>query len=239
MACGRRPVAPPGYHVARSFDVRVGSDSAYHIDLVEDDRLTAETRRLVVATYGENPCESMPEKIDPSVCKALAERPLRPAVVRLLTPGGQERARLTLERATADLSRLALTTRGDSATAVSVDLSAGVGSYSGPVTRFVDVDRGRLTWTVALSTDAPARELDLPTTLKTAWTVVRDGAQPEILMVSCRPDFDHPTPVQEDARFVITYTRFFRTDGAWHRVDRRVPGFWENEGPFPARTLFP
>ena len=58
-------------------------------------------------------------------------------------------------------------------------------------------------------------------------------------MVACRPDLEHATAPGGDARFVVTYTRFELAGGRWHRRDRRVAGFWENDGDFPARSLFP
>lgn len=228
-----------GYHERRSFDAHTTSANS-RVELLEDDRLTATTRPVVETAYaqGERPCETRVPRTT-QFCTAIARLALRPAMVRLVSGTGKEIGRLTLERATADMSRLAVS-RHDSVLAVSVDLSADFGSYSGPVVRFLNVGAGRLAWAQIVD-DATGRvsELDLPTTLKTAWRSVPDADRPEILLVACRPDLDQPTTNGGDAAFVITYSRLYVVSGQWHRADRRVAGIWENDGEFPARASFP
>jgi hypothetical protein len=236
--CGAQPATPvPGYQVHRTLDIH---ETNSRIELLEDDRLTSATRPLVDSAYarGERPCDTSAPATS-ALCSEVGRAPLRPAIVRLISATGKELDRLPLERATANLARLAVT-RHDSVLAVTVDLSADAGSYSGPVMRFLDVDGTRLRWTQVFD-DATGRfsELDLPTTLKTAWRIDAAGERPEILLVACRPDLDHPAANDGSASFVVTYSRFYLVRGKWHKVDRRVAGFWENEGEFPARNSFP
>lgn len=162
---------------------------------------------------------------------------LRPAIVRLVDRSGAERGRLTLERPAAELKRIAISKR-DSATEVNVDLSADAGSYSGPLVRFLSMDNGHIAWTQVVDSAGHHADLALPTTLKTAWQFASSGGRPEILLVSCRPDFSRPAS-DTAAAFVTTYSRLYMLGGVWHRVDRQVRGIWENDGDFPERSLFP
>jgi hypothetical protein len=236
--CGAQAATPvAGYQVHRTLEIHKTNS---RIELLEDVRLTSATRPLVDSAYarGERPCDTSAAATK-ALCLEVGGVPLRPAIVQLVSATGKELGRLPLERATANLARLAVTRR-DSVIAVTVDLSADAGSYSGPVVRFLDADGTRLRWTRVFD-DATGRfsELDLPTTLKTAWRIDAAGERPEILLVACLPDLDHPAANDGNAPFVITYSRFYLVRGQWHKVDRRVPGFWENEGEFPARSLFP
>jgi hypothetical protein len=231
--------APVGYRVQQSIAVQRGAGNA-RVELLEDARLTAAARPAIVDAYtrGEPPCTThVPETTE--LCAAPQRHPVRMAAVRLVGPTGNELSRLTLERATAELSRLAVSRR-DSVIAVRVDLSADAGSYSGPIVRFLDVSGPLLAWTQVLS-DSTGRSSDLvlPTTLKTGWRADNTSDDPKIFLVACRPDFDRPSSTDRDVAFAITYSRLYRTNGQWHRVDRRVPGFWESDGPFPAGSLFP
>jgi hypothetical protein len=235
-ACGAQSAAPvQGYQVHRTLDTHNA-----RVELLEDARLTSATRPLIDSAYarGEHPCD-ISSPATSTLCAEIGHTPLRPAIVRLISATGKELGRLPLERATANLARLAITRR-DSVVAVTVDLSADAGSYSGPLVRFLDADGTRLRWTQVFD-DATGRfsELDLPTTLKTAWRIDAAGERAEILLVACRPDLDHPAANDGSAPFVVTYSRFYMVRGQWHKVDRRVAGFWENEGEFPARSLFP
>ncbi|MEP6495804.1 MAG: hypothetical protein ABJF01_24185 [bacterium] len=215
-----------------------GASPGLRVEILEDARITPALRPLIEAAYGEAPCAADNSQRPPELCAELAQRPLEPAIVRLIDSRNRELGRLPLERATAEVLRVPVS-RADSLLGVQVDLSAGIGSYSGPLVRFVNTRGGRLAW-MSIVNDVTGRssDLSLPTTLKTAWRANLDAPHPELLLVACRPDLE-TMDAGGEARFVVTYSRLDLRDDGWHRTDRRAPGCWENEGAFPPRSLFP
>jgi hypothetical protein len=148
----------------------------------------------------------------------------------------------TVERPIAELSLLDSSTTGSPLYAVTVDLSAEMGSYSGPYVRLLDGRARRFEWVRARDTHTgELEEIHLPTTLKTAWRLVRrdDGRGSDILLVACRPDFEATASSHSTRLFRITYTRFAFEQAEWRMQRRSTPGFWENEGDFPVRSSFP
>jgi hypothetical protein len=226
-----------GYRERLSIDARDAGTTG-RIELLEDARITPVIRSTIAAAYavGERPCvDERAEGAD--FCGSVADLPLRPAIVRLVGTQRNDLGHLTLERATATLARMPVSRR-DTVLAVTVDLSADAGSYSGPVVRFVDVSGGRLAWTQTVDVTGATADLALVTTLKTGWHVDPTSSTPALLLVACRPDLSQPAS-GGGAPFVVTYSRLYKSDGEWHRLDRRVAGIWENDGEFPARSLFP
>lgn len=226
-----------GYRERLSFDAHDAGLSG-RVELLEDARITPAARSAIAAAYavGGRPC--VDERAEgANFCASVERVPLRPAIVRLVGTRGNDLGQATLERATASLGRMPVSQR-DTVLAVTVDLSAGAGSYAGPVVRFVNATAGRLAWTRAIDTNGTSADLALVTTLKTGWRLNAGSSRPEILLVACRPDFSRPA-AGGNVLFVVTYSRLYESGGEWHRLDRRVAGFWENEGDFPARSLFP
>src|SRR5581483_6993241 len=106
---------PRGYRIISAINVpAIGG--AERVDLLEDERLDADTRRTLDSLYslGGRPCidQPFPQHLA-SLCASVARTPLRYVVVRLTRVHGAEVGRLTLERATAELTRLAVS-RSDS-----------------------------------------------------------------------------------------------------------------------------
>jgi hypothetical protein len=226
-----------GYHRRLSIDAHDAGVSG-RVELLEDARITAAVRSAIAAAYavGARPCvDERAEGAD--FCASVESRPLRPAILQLVGTQGNDLGHLTLERATATLSPMPVSRR-DTVLAVTVDLSADAGSYSGPVVRFIGAKGGRLAWTQTADGNGTTADLALVTTLKTGWRLDPNASRAEILLVACRPDLSEPASTT-NAPFVVTYSRVYESDGGWRRVDRRVAGFWENDGDFPARSLFP
>jgi len=126
---------------------------------------------------------------------------------------------------------------------VTVDLGAGLGSYSGPVTRLAEVRQGQLHWVqgwdVRLEQDS---ELRLLSSLKTAWRLVprRDGRGQEILLLACRPDISAAANTSSGQQFLLAFVRYSFDGSRWRRYERTEPGFWEDgDAPFPDRSRFP
>ena len=61
----------------------------------------------------------------------------------------------------------------------------------------------------------------------------RSGGTEEIEFVSCAPNF-----ASKDNSFTVSYAVLRYAGGRWHEIERRRPGFWENE-VFPSRADFP
>lgn len=79
---------------------------------------------------------------------------------------------------------------------VTVDLSSGAGSYSGPYTRLAEPAGGSFGWVTAVdSLGARADTITLVQTLETVWRAVprTDGRGQELLMVRCRPELEAAT----------------------------------------------
>ena len=105
---------------------------------------------------------------------------------------------------------------------VEADLSAGMGSYNGPVATIIDVTD---TLRFATINGEPVR---LMTSLKTAWR--RDGA--DLLLVACRPT---------EADMITTFTRYHLGKRGWTRRARTEPTCFEflEDEPFPVEARFP
>jgi hypothetical protein len=121
---------------------------------------------------------------------------------------------------------------------VTVDYSAGFGSYSGPVTLPLEVEEGHLKWLMATKKGTNQREqIRLMNSLKTVWKFSDSirGQRRDIFSAACRPDFKFGN----EPKFTVTYTRYFFKGVEWIYTARVVPGFEEFDDGFPKRSLFP
>jgi hypothetical protein len=119
---------------------------------------------------------------------------------------------------------------------LTVDYSAGSGSYSGPGTKFFDVVAGRIKWVHAKDEKTrKTEEIHVAQTLKTEWKLFPYGKNQDILEIRCRPAFKN----KSDDAFEVTYSRYRFNGHDWIHYIRSEDGFWENEGNFPKESLFP
>lgn len=120
-----------------------------------------------------------------------------------------------------------------------MDLSAGLGSYSGPYARLAEPDVRGFGWLTADSAGVAEDTITLVSTLKTAWRTAprTDGRGQDLLMILCRPDFSAPDTVP--ARFVLTFKRFTFSGQRWELRQRQTPGCYESDEPFPPANRFP
>ena len=234
------PLAGPHgpYRVQQTVTLRPADVGDARLELLEDARITPSIRAVFQRGLPDDACADSPADSLRAFCAAIVRRPLLPALLRLIDGHGTPLDSVPLERSIGDIV-LAIPASGarPAVFGVSVDLSAEAGSYSGPLLQLLDPRDRRLRWLRArdVASDSTV-DVFLPTTLKTGWKIIPadGGAGPEILLVACRPAFG-----ENGSDFKITYTRFFMERGGWRRVQRTVPGFWENEGDFPVRSLFP
>lgn len=158
------------------------------------------------------------------------------AALEILSADGRPVERLSLGRPLASLEPSAEIPGTPPWYSLTVDYSAGFGSYSGPATSFVRVADGRLQWLEAkdLTHDKTAR-VRLVRALKRDWRIVTHGKgdSTEIHTVACLPVKDEKR--EASSGFKVIFGRFFMKQGLWYYKEKSEPGFWESGG----RTSFP
>jgi hypothetical protein len=161
---------------------------------------------------------------------------LQNATVRLVRADGLLVQSEELERPLSRVESVHLYADRRSTYLLTVDYSAGFGSYSGPATFLLEVRSGRLAWMAAKDprTDRTER-ISLANTLKSAWRVVgaRTGSGKDLLQALCRPDFE------TEGEFKMIYVRYFYDGKVWQERVRQTKGFSEFEDGFPDVKLFP
>ncbi len=175
---------------------------------------------------------------DPKL-KTFKDEPLRNAMIQIVDHAGQVVDSKDLEAPLARLQSAQLHGNSSLTYLLTVDYSAGFGSYSGPITNLVEIKSGRFQWVEAKNTQtgksAPIR---LMTSLKTTWKFVdaADGRGKQILLAQCRSDW---SSAKADPDFRITYARFYFDGTKWLLTERTVKGFSEFDEGFPSRKHFP
>jgi len=159
------------------------------------------------------------------------------ATLEMQDASGNTRLILSLKAPWAELTKEpSLTGLARPTFSLMVDFSAGFGSYSGPTTSFFEVVNGQVKFYKVKVGDAPETKISLMSSIKNDWEpVARPGGGSDLLEVSCRPNMDDTHP----DRFSITYKRYHFDGSKWALFSKEADGFWENEGEFPGRQLFP
>jgi hypothetical protein len=175
----------------------------------------------------------MPED-DPQY-KLFSANPPQNAELQIIDLKGQILAREILEGPLAKVERTRLHANRPTFL-VTVDYSAGMGSYAGPTTMLLDVVNAKLRWMEAMNGETRKRDsIRLPKTLKSDWTLKPRGAQKDILQVLCRPSDFGGSGV-----FSVAYIRYHFDEGTgWQMHERVAEGLWESDEPFPEATQFP
>lgn len=202
------------------------------LELLEDARLTSKIENTLWQTGG--PGLAL-DQTDP-LLKRLTDPPLQHAVLRLTNGQQKVIGEIALERELAR-TQIASLHGGFRTILVTTDLSAGFGSYSGPLTELLDLNHSRLEIATALDVQTRITEpIHLASTLKTAWHFSpvpgSQSPQKDILELACRPNADA-------SKFFITYTRYHWTGATWVVHARKFPGMWEADEPFPQANRFP
>jgi len=232
----------PDYTVATSIALERAPSGIGRLELLEDARIRPELRPEIRVSDAGVDCSRPGSEGLQAFCASLSGNPVRRAILRVVTPAGQELGAQELERAVAEIAIVRLYGGERETYAVTVDFSAGTGSYAGPVTRLAEVTRGRLAWLRAVDPRTRrVEEIRLSATLKAAWQLSSRGrgSGQDILLVACRPVEPAGSAQGGDARFVIGYARFAFEGTRWRRYERTEPGCWESDSPFPPRSRFP
>jgi hypothetical protein len=132
----------------------------------------------------------------------------------------------------AELQEMHIDGESDDTFLLTVDHSAGFGSYSGLVTTLLQIHgtkfRDLEAQVVGTRSHEPIRVVK---SLKADWKMFPGSREPEILSISCRPG--------QDNSFVIVYVRYYLHRGAWFKRQRIRPGLWESDRAFPPQSAFP
>ncbi len=111
------------------------------------------------------------------------------------------------------------------------DLTAPIGSYSGPLTVPVEVVAHRLRVARARGPAGAMAPIHLAATGKQAWRRVAAGKGEDFLAVSSAPDVD--------GAFTTTWRHYRYTPHGWRWTERSAPGLWESDADFPPASAFP
>lgn len=246
VACSAHQQAPSpaaaadldGYAVRTSYPLTLAHDQMQgRIELLEDARIRPSMRKAIEEAYGGDPCADHPDASLRTLCIP-GHAPLRPAMLRLVDGHGRVLATRLAERPLAQLDTAAwYGTPQRRSYLFTVDLSAGMGSYSGPYTRIAEPVDGSFGW-LTVDSAGVVDTLTLVSTMKTAWKAVgrADGQPEELLMVSCRPDLNAPA---DSVAFMLSFERFTFDGQRWVLHTRQEPGCYESDEPFPALSRFP
>jgi len=203
-----------------------------NLELRQDARLTLKLTGLLWSTGDINIDD------DPELAMFKGEPPLN-AVIQVVDQSGKVLEAERLERPLAKLRTAQL--YGDSRLTylLTVDYSAGFGSYSGPITNLVEVKSGHLRWVESTETKTGSTgKISLMESLKTTWKFVDapDGKGKQILFAQCRPDGSSD---KYDPDFRTTYARLYFDGTKWLVIERTVKGISEFDQGFPSRKHFP
>jgi hypothetical protein len=211
------------------------------LQILEDARLTPPLRKALWGSGDVNVEE------DPSLAEFKADPPHN-AMVRVVARKGVVQT-FPLERSLVRLEAAKLYGTPHLTYLVTVDYSAGFGSYNGPVTMPLEVRNGRLQWLKATEkANGKEYQIELMRSLKTVWKIVDSpsGAGKEILYAMCRPDLKRPVFTSSDANpqttdddFILTYARYYFDGYHWIRVKRTQHRYTDFEEGFPGHSLFP
>lgn len=213
---------PEGYRVAQQ--VLVGDGSV--LEVLEDLRITPQ---LHADSWGSAlDGESFDESAN------IENNPLLEAQARLMADSGEVLAQKALGYPLAIVEKAPLNGLPAPAFFLTIDMTAPMGSYSGPATEVLVPEQSQLDPVRYVAETGEQRPLVLAETGKAAWKVVpaNNSATESILQVSSAP-----APQGED--FVTTYRTYRYVDGQWQVASRQAPGYWENESEFPEPSAFP
>lgn len=188
-----------------------GSNSATLYVLV-DEKLTSisgsfrtnEEENIITPDFGTN-----------FELNGYAENELNKAIVVAVDENGETIFTEKLDRYCARIDEVML----DKLTiCLTVDYSAGMGSYNGPVSYFLSVNANDLEFLF--------EKTGFMTSLKRGWRLNYTNGRPEIWYTKC--DFN-PDASNESENFITQYIHYYKEDGEWKFTTTKEFLMWENE----------
>lgn len=227
---GIEHAAPTGFRVAAAMPMsRDANGVAGQLELILDSRITP---AMLKDKWQTGELDTDPKGV-------FKTSPPRNAELRLVRSDGDVVYSKLLERPLASLESSHLYADVRFTYLLTVDYSAGFGSYSGPITSLWEVSNGtprRLEATDPVS--GKGGEISLMTSLKTAWRIVpaKSGNGKDILLALCRPD--RAVKLGGYQNFETNYVRYSFNGVRWVGLIRTVKRLSEFD-EFPSRRLFP
>lgn len=167
-----------------------------------------------------------------SLFKEFSSLPPGNAKLAISDNDGKLVAERSLEKALAKLQEWDPAHSGNREFLLTVDYSAGWGSYNGPITTLLQISNGTFHDVEALNGNTGQEEpIHMMRSLKSDGKITKSEKGEEILSLSCHP--------KNDNNFVLDYTRYSFNGARWLEYKRQDKGFWESDGGFPARSAFP
>lgn len=214
---------PAGYRLAQTLATEQGSQ----LQILEDQRISAQMHK---DSWGSGLDEdSFDEPGD------LVDNPLLEAQVRLVSAADQVIAQQDLGYPLAEVSEAPLKGLPEPVYFLSIDMTAPMGTYSGPATQMLLPAKQQLTPLSFTGADGKSQPLTLAHTGKADWQVATpaSGGPDELLQVSSFMDGDG----EDD--FTTRYQTYRYVDGQWQVTSSQKKGYWDMESEFPAREAFP
>lgn len=201
------------------------------LQMMIDGRISAEVRKQM---WGSGPWSFVLSESDP-LYKSFTANPPHNAELRIADAQDHILASESLERPLARIEPVTLQAQTQTFL-VTVDYSAGLGSYAGPTTFLLELNGPRFEWVQATSEGPKAMvKVALARTLKSDWKLSRSESGQDILSFYCRP-----ADSVGSGDFELHYVRYhFDSEKGWLEYERVKKGLWESDEGFPPRRSFP
>jgi hypothetical protein len=209
--------------------------------------LAAQSKKCDYVEYQRLPLTKEQNGIDGSLVimrdrKVLSSKDYHPlevesycnARLNLVNLDNRKIATQNLERPVAEIKTVKLIDGKPKSFSLEVDYSAGWGSYSGPVTMFIDVVGGKIKWIRAKdASNGKTEKISVMISLKTYWKLSPSKKKQDILELACRPT--------GNGDFELIYSRYSFNGLEWIRYSRSEKGYldFEADTDFPRENLFP
>ncbi len=142
LAAVSRSTVPVGYSVFQTYPVARTSDGVEgFLQILQDDRITVDLREKMRGMNADMYCTI--DSLHP-FCKSIPQSPPRPTVLQLTDRTGRVLDSRGFKRELGQLAVRELYGNSRRTFSITVDFSSGMGSYSGEVTYFFDLQGQRL-----------------------------------------------------------------------------------------------
>ncbi|MGC4000107.1 MAG: hypothetical protein QM767_22790 [Anaeromyxobacter sp.] len=209
-----------------------GGEAGVRVALYVDERMTKDVQGQL---WGQGDWADVLPAASP-VRKSFAGNAPRPALLVLRNEQGVTLDRRTLEVVLARVEQWPAGISPDRSLLLTLDYTAGAGSYGGLVTMVVGVVGGRLVDVSAADESAANGPILFSRTGKADWKFA-PGSPLSVLAVSCERAENG-----DDAAgtgFELLLERYVYSNGRWSVSRRKATGYWEVGYPFPSLRRFP
>ncbi len=228
FSCGVVAQKPQTYAIVQTFPLsQVSNGIDGRIELLMDARLSPSVREQL---WGKGDW-SLVLPQDSNLFKDFSALPPLNAKLRIRDDTGKLVAERSLERPLANLEEWRPASE-KGGYLLSIDFSAGFGSYNGLGTTLLQVCNRTFHDVEALNAVTHKREpIRLAKSLKSDWRIEPRSEGTDILSLSSHPG--------NNGNFVSDYVRYSFDGKQWLEHKKQKDGLWESDQPFPPRSAFP